>query len=285
MSKKEFDEVNDNENVNKNINIENIQVNPAKQSSSADMIEEKTIAKKLISLYQIQQICSQIDRIRVVRGELPNEIRDLEDAHEGMQTRIEKYKEDIEALQDQIKGEKISIAESQALIKRYEEQQNNVRNNREYDALTKEIDYQKDLILNAERYIGKHTAGIETKEEEIKGFEEKLQEIYEILSQKKDELTDIIADTEKEEADLLDQYETLKENVDQRLLSAFERIRKGARNGLAIVQIEREACGGCFSVIPPQRQLDIRLHKKIIVCESCGRIFIDKHLIEEEGLA
>ena len=137
MSKKEFDEVNDNENVNKNINIENIQVNPAKQSSSADMIEEKTIAKKLISLYQIQQICSQIDRIRVVRGELPNEIRDLEDAHEGMQTRIEKYKEDIEALQDQIKGEKISIAESQALIKRYEEQQNNVRNNREYDALTK----------------------------------------------------------------------------------------------------------------------------------------------------
>lgn len=285
MSKKEFDEVNDNENVNKNINIENIQVNPAKQSSSADMIEEKTIAKKLISLYQIQQICSQIDRIRVVRGELPNEIRDLEDAHEGMQTRIEKYKEDIEALQDQIKGEKISIAESQALIKRYEEQQNNVRNNREYDALTKEIDYQKDLILNAERYIEKHTAGIETKEEEIKGFEEKLQEIYEILSQKKDELTDIIADTEKEEADLLDQYETLKENVDQRLLSAFERIRKGARNGLAIVQIEREACGGCFSVIPPQRQLDIRLHKKIIVCESCGRIFIDKHLIEEEGLA
>ena len=235
-------------------------------------------------MYNIQQICSKIDQIRVIRGELPNEVRDLEDAHEGMLTRIAKYKEDVEELQQKITNQDLKIKESLALIKRYEEQQNNVRNNREYDSLTKEIEFQKLEIQVSEKHKTRFAAEITAKAEEIAQFETKLEEIADILQQKKSELDDIIADTEKEESELLEKYDSLKKNVDQRLLVAFERIRKGARNGLAIVQIDREACGGCFSMIPPQRQLDIRLHKKIIVCEACGRIFIDKQLVENQDI-
>lgn len=282
MAKKNVEEITENVDVNENINIENLQENPSEHTSSNDTIEEQSIAKKLLSLHKIQQICSQIDKIRVIRGELPNEVRDLEDAHEGMLTRIAKYKEDLNELQQKISNQDFKIKESIALISRYEEQQNNVRNNREYDSLTKEIEFQKLEIQVAEKYKIKFNAEIVVKSEEIVQFEEKLSEIADILQQKKSELNDIIADTEKEELDLLEQYDALKKNVDQRLLIAFERIRKGARNGLAIVQIDREACGGCFSMIPPQRQLDIRLHKKIIVCEACGRIFIDQQLVETE---
>jgi len=243
-------------------------------------VEEITIAKKLLSLYSLQQICSQIDKIRVIRGELPNEVRDLEDALEGMQTRIEKHKEELQELQEKIVAQDVKMKEATALIKRYEDQQNNVRNNREYESLTKEIEYQKLEIQVAEKHKGKFSAEIVTKTEDIAVFEEKRKEIEDILKQKKNELADIIADTKKEEQELIEKAEELKKNVDHRLLSAFERIRNNARNGLAIVLIERDACGGCFSKIPPQRQLDIRLHKKIIVCEACGRIFIDKELVE-----
>jgi predicted nucleic acid-binding Zn-ribbon protein len=243
-------------------------------------VEEITIAKKLLSLYNLQQICSQIDKIRVVRGELPNEVRDLEDALEGMQTRIIKHKEELDELKHRIVAQDMKIKESNALIKRYEEQQNNVRNNREYESLTKEIEYEKLEIQVAEKHKGKFSADIVTKTENIAECEEKLKELVEIRNQKKNELADIIADTEKEELELIEKAEQLKKNVDNRLLNAFERIRNNARNGLAIVLIERDACGGCFSTIPPQRQLDIRLHKKIIVCEACGRIFIDKQLVE-----
>ncbi|HPE41442.1 MAG TPA: C4-type zinc ribbon domain-containing protein, partial [Bacteroidales bacterium] len=185
-------------------------------------------------------------------------------------------------LEQKITNQDLKIKESLALIKRYEEQQNNVRNNREYDSLTKEIEFQKLEIQVSEKHKSRFAAEIVTKNEEISQFETKLSEIADILHQKKSELDDIIADTEKEERELVEKYDSLKKNVDQRLLIAFERIRKGARNGLAIVQIDREACGGCFSMIPPQRQLDIRLHKKIIVCEACGRIFIDKQLVENQ---
>lgn len=284
MAKKNAEEITENVDVNENINIENLQENPSDHTSSNDTIEEKSIAKKLLSLHKIQQICSQIDKIRVIRGELPNEVRDLEDAHEGMLTRISKYREDLNELQQKISNQDFKIKESIALIQRYEEQQNNVRNNREYDSLTKEIEFQKLEIQVAEKYKIKFSAEIVVKSEEIIQFEEKLSEIADILQQKKSELNDIIADTEKEELELLEDYDALKKNVDQRLLIAFERIRKGARNGLAIVQIDREACGGCFSMIPPQRQLDIRLHKKIIVCEACGRIFIDQQLVETEEI-
>lgn len=284
MAKKNAEEITENVDVNENINIENLQENPSEHTSSNDTIEEQSIAKKLLSLHKIQQICSQIDKIRVIRGELPNEVRDLEDAHEGMLTRIAKYRDDLNDLQQKISSQDFKIKESIALISRYEEQQNNVRNNREYDSLTKEIEFQKLEIQVAEKYKIKFNGEIVVKSEEIVQFEEKLSEIADILQQKKSELNDIIADTEKEELELLEQYDALKKNVDQRLLIAFERIRKGARNGLAIVQIDREACGGCFSMIPPQRQLDIRLHKKIIVCEACGRIFIDQQLVETEEI-
>ncbi|MEG1556130.1 MAG: C4-type zinc ribbon domain-containing protein [Bacteroidales bacterium] len=243
-------------------------------------VEESTIAQKLLSLYQLQQICSQIDKIRVIRGELPDEIRDLEDAFEGMQTRIAKYNEDITDLNSRIIGEDTKIKDSHTLIKKYEEQQNNVRNNREYESLSKEIEYQKLEIQVSEKHKTKFQAEIVTKTDEIALFETKLKEMSEVLEHKKNELNDIIEDTKKEEIELTEQAEALKEKVDERLLTAFERIRKNARNGLAIVQIERDACGGCFSTIPPQRQLDIRLHKKIIVCEACGRIFIDHQLVE-----
>ena len=246
-------------------------------------VEEITIAKKLLSLYNLQQICSQIDKIRVVRGELPNEVRDLEDALEGMRTRIEKHKEELEDLKQKIVAQDVKMKEAAVLIKRYEEQQNNVRNNREYESLSKEIEYQKLEIQVAEKHKGKFGTEIITKTEDIAGYEEKKKEMEEILTQKKDELADIIADTKKEEQELVERAEELKKNVDVRLLNAFERIRNNARNGLAIVQIERDACGGCFSKIPPQRQLDIHLHKKIIVCEACGRIFIDKQLVESKN--
>ncbi len=283
MAKKKAEEITENVNVNENINIENLQEQPIEHTGSNDTIEEQTIAKKLLSLHNIQQICSKIDQIRVIRGELPNEVRDLEDAHEGMLTRISKYKEDVQDLEQRITNQDLKIKESLALIKRYEEQQNNVRNNREYDSLTKEIEFQKLEIQVAEKHKTRFAAEIVAKGEEIAQFETKLEEIADILQQKKNELDDIIADTEKEEKELMEKYDLYKKNVDQRLLVAFERIRKNARNGLAIVQIDREACGGCFSMIPPQRQLDIRLHKKIIVCEACGRIFIDKQLVENQG--
>jgi len=253
------------------------------EDSVAETVEDISIAQKLLSLYNLQQIMSQIDRIRVIRGELPDEIRDLEDAHEGMQTRINKYQEDIENLNTKIAEENTKMQDAVVAIKKYEEQQNNVRNNREYESLAKEIEYQKLEIQVAEKHKGKHQVEIATKTEEIAGFEEKLKEYEEVLAQKKSELDDIIADTEKEEKELMEKAEILKAKVDERLLTAFERIRKNVRNGLAIVQIERNACGGCFSTIPPQRQLDIRLHKKIIVCEACSRIFIDHQLVESQG--
>jgi len=245
-------------------------------------VEEITIAKKLLSLYNLQQICSQIDKIRVVRGELPDEVRDLEDALEGMKTRIEKHKEELDELNQKIVAQDVKMKEALTLIKRYEDQQNNVRNNREYDSLSKEIDYQRLEIQVAEKHKAKFSTDVIAKTESISEFEENRKEMDDILTQKKNELTDIIAETEKEEQELIEKAEQLKKNVDHRLLNAFERIRNNARNGLAIVLIERDACGGCFSTIPPQRQLDIRLHKKIIVCEACGRIFIDKQLVESQ---
>ena len=253
-----------------------------KEEETAEQLQEElSIAQKLLSLYYLQQVCSKIDKILVERGELPNEVRDLEDALEGLKTRIAKYQAEIKEIQGKIAGENAKIADAQALIKRYTEQQQNVRNNREYESLAKEIEFQTLEIQLSEKNKTKHNTTVEVKTEEIKGFEEKVNELQEILNQKKSELKGILAETEEKEAELRKEAEGYKAKIEPRLLTAFERIRKNARNGLAIVQIERDACGGCFSTIPPQRQLDIRLHKKIIVCEACGRIFIDKQLVEE----
>ena len=253
-----------------------------KHEANHSNAEELSIEQKLLSLYNLQKICSKIDDIRMIRGELPEEIRDNEDEYEGMQTRIGKYTDDINNLNLKISSENTNIEEAKASIQKYEEQQNSVRNNREYEALSKEIEFQQLQIQVAEKHKEKHIAEIAEKKEKIAEANEKLQELEEILEQKRAELKVIVADTEKEEKELTSTAEQLREKVsDQRLLSAFDRIRKSAHNGLAIVRIERDACGGCFSKIPPQRQLDICLHKKIIVCEACGRIFIDDKLVKE----
>lgn len=252
-----------------------------KHETNQSTAEELSIEQKLLSLYNLQQICTKIDDIRMIRGELPEEIRDNEDECEGLNTRINKFTDDIKNLKFKISSENTNIEEANASIKKYEEQQNSVRNNREYEALSKEIEFQHLQIQVAEKHKEKHEAEILEKQGKIAETNERLKELQEILEHKKAELEVIVADTQKEEEELLAKAEELKTKVDDRLLAAFERIRKNAHNGLAIVKIERDACGGCFSKIPPQRQLDICLHKKIIVCEACGRIFIDDKLVHE----
>lgn len=254
-----------------------------KHESAQNTAEELSIEQKLLSLYNLQQICSKIDDIRMIRGELPEEIRDNEDECEGKRTRIAKLEEEIKNLKTAISNEETKKSDALASIKKYEEQQNNVRNNREYETLSKEIEFQNLEIQIADKHKGKFEVEITEKEEKIAETKVKLSELEEVLNQKKAELEVIIADTEKEEAELMEKAQILREKVDDRLLTAFERIRKNAHNGLAIVKIERDACGGCFSKIPPQRQLDIALHKKIIVCEACGRIFIDDKLVNSQN--
>lgn len=255
----------------------------AREEETAEKVEELSIEEKLLSLYHLQQICTKIDKIRMIRGELPEEIRDKEDECEGKRTRIAKFNDDILTLKNKISSENTKKEEAAQTIRKYEEQQNHVRNNREYESLSKEIEYQNLEIQISDKHKEKYEAEILEKEEQIAQTTEKLTELEDILKQKKAELDVIIADTEKEEKELLIKTDALKAKIDDRLLAAFERIRKNAHNGLAIVQIERDACGGCFSKIPPQRQLDIRLHKKIIVCEACGRIFIDHQLVESKS--
>ena len=252
-----------------------------KHETNQSTAEELSIEQKLLSLYNLQQICTKIDEIRMIRGELPEEIRDNEDECEGLNTRINKFTDDIKNLKLKIASENTNIEEAKASIKKYEDQQNEVRNNREYEALNKEIEFQNLQIQVAEKHKEKHDAEILDKQNKINETNERLKELEDILEHKRAELEVIVADTQKEEEELLEKAEVLKAKVDTRLLAAFERIRKNAHNGLAIVKIERDACGGCFSKIPPQRQLDICLHKKIIVCEACGRIFIDDKLVHE----
>src|ERR1035437_3477521 len=241
---------------------------------------EVSIERKLHALYTLQQIDSQIDKIRIIRGELPLEVEDLEDEIIGLQTRIDNYIADIENSEQQVKEKEFAIKESLGLIKRYEEQQNNVRNNREYDSLTKEIEYQNLEIQLAEKRIREFSTILTTKNDEITKAQKILEERTNDLEMKKSELKDIVAETEKEEDSLLNKSEHNQKFIEARLLLAYKRIRKNARNGLAVVPIERDACGGCFSKIPPQRQLDIRMHRKIIVCEYCGRILVDQAIVD-----
>jgi predicted nucleic acid-binding Zn-ribbon protein len=241
---------------------------------------EVSIERKLHALYTLQQIDSQIDKIRIIRGELPLEVEDLEDEIIGLQTRIDNYIADIENSEQQVKEKEFAIKESLGLIKRYEEQQNNVRNNREYDSLTKEIEYQNLEIQLAEKRIREFSTILTTKNDEITKAQKILEERTNDLEMKKSELKDIVAETEKEEDSLLNKSEHNQKFIEARLLLAYKRIRKNARNGLAVVPIERDACGGCFSKIPPQRQLDIRMHRKIIVCEYCGRILVDQQIVD-----
>lgn len=237
--------------------------------------KDSTVEEKLQALYDLQVIDSKIDRIRTIRGELPLEVQDLEDEVAGLQTRISKSEEVIDTLNTDIHAKKNQIEESKAAIKKYTEQQKNVRNNREYDSLTKEIEFQNLEIELAEKRIREFQANIENKQEALDLSKEKLEQTKKEWEHKTNELEQITKETEKEEQELLAKSKKAEEVIEERLLTAYKRIRDNARNGLAVVPVERSACGGCFNKIPPQRQLDINQHKKVIVCEHCGRILID----------
>lgn len=245
--------------------------------------KESTVEQKLQALYDLQVIDSKIDKIRTIRGELPLEVQDLEDEVAGLETRIENSEEALKTLETDVSSKKNQIEESKAAIKKYEEQQKNVRNNREFDALTKEIEFQNLEIELSEKRIKEYSFKIEAKKETTDASKEKLEEVKKDLEIKKNELDEIIAETEKEESQLQKQSEKAQSVIEDRLLTAYKRLRDNARNGLAVVPVERSACGGCFNKIPPQRQLDINSHKKVIVCEHCGRILIDPKMagIEE----
>ena len=253
----------------------------AKQTKSSE-VAEMTVAEKLKALYDLQLVDTAIDKIKILRGELPLEVQDLEDEIEGLQTRVSKYDDDIEALEKSISAKNQEIKNAQDLIKKYEEQQNNVRNNREYDSLSKEIEFQTLEIELCEKRIKEFTVQIDEKKVVFEESWSVLNERKLDLENKKKELEDIIAETKKEEEQLEKKSENLQEIIEGRLVTAYRKIRGNARNGLAVVPVERDSCGGCFNKIPPQRQLDIASMKKIIVCEYCGRILVDPKISEEK---
>lgn len=251
-----------------------------KQTKAAET--ELTIEEKLRALYSLQLVDSEIDKIRTLRGELPLEVQDLEDEVEGLETRVTNLKSETSELEKAIVSKNNEITASQALIKKYEEQQNNVRNNREYDSLSKEIEFQTLEIELCNKKIREFTAQVEEKKEVMNEALKTLEERKHDLESKKSELDDITRDTQKEEEQLETRSSELQTRIEERLLTAYKRIRSNARNGLAVVSVQRDACGGCFNQIPPQRQLDIRSRKKIIVCEYCGRILVDDEIVKEK---
>lgn len=237
-----------------------------------------SVEQRLRTLYKLQTILSEIDRIKTIRGELPLEVKDLEDNIEGLHTRINKYRSEIDEFRRATVAEKEKISDSKSKIDKYKEQIDNVRNNREYDILSKEIEFQSLEIELCEKHINDYARAIDVKSAEIASTEEVLVDHNHILKEKKAELDEIVNETRQDEERLREQAKALGPQIDARTLTAFKRIRKNSRNGLGIVYIQRNACGGCFNRIPPQKQMEIKMHKKIIVCEYCGRIMIDPEL-------
>ena len=252
----------------------------ATQKKTADV--DYSMQEKIMALYELQKIDSKIDEINKVKGELPLEVQDLEDEMAGMKTRIEHINAEIEELNSLTKQRKREVDQAKIMIGNYKEQQNNVRNNREYDAISKEIEYQELEIELAEKRLKEYAGGIKAKKLQLEEAENQMKEREADLTAKKAELEGIEAET----APLVEEYGVqeaqAKEKIDERLLAAYERIRRNVRNGLAVVTVKRDACGGCFNRIPPQRQADIRLGKKIIVCEYCGRILVADPEAEQE---
>ena len=240
--------------------------------------KEYTVEEKLSTLYQLQTLMTEIDKIKTLRGELPLEVQDLEDEIAGLETRLQNYQADIKNSEAAIVEQKHKITEAKSLIERYKAQLDNVRNNREFDNLSKEIEYQGLEIEFSEKKIREFGEAIDAKKKDIAELTERLDGRKADLEQKKGELDQIIAETKQDEERLREKAKKLETVIEPRLLTAFKRIRKVARNGLAVVYVQRGACGGCFNKIPPQKQLDIKLRKKIIVCEYCGRIMIDPEL-------
>jgi len=251
------------------------------QQENADAVA-LSIEDKLKLLYHLQQIDTRIDKIRIIRGELPLEVQDLEDEIAMLKTRKENNEINNKELGKKIDEYKTTIKANQGLIKKYNEQLMNVRNNREYDSLTKEIEFQELEVQLAEKKIKESLIQIEINNQLIEQNKENLEEREKDIKVKRIELNEISSETAIEEKKLLKESERCKTSIEERLLTAYNRIRKSVRNGLAVVTIERNACAGCFNKIPPQHQLDITNYKKIIVCEFCGRILVDKHLAETE---
>lgn len=241
---------------------------------------DATVAEKLDALYELQKIDSEIDRIRTVRGELPLEVQDLEDEIGGLETRIAKIQEEIKEIEVEVSDRKNASKDADTAIGKYKEQQKNVRNNREYESLSKEIEFQELEIKLHEKKTKEAKARIAQKKELLDEAKERLSFRKEDLKIKKSELDEIIAETQKDEESLAKASEKAKTQIEDRLVVAYTRLRQNAKNGLAVVPFERDSCGGCFNKIPPQRQLDIEMKKKVIVCEHCGRILVPS--IKEE---
>ena len=240
--------------------------------------QDYTVEEKLKSLYQLQLIFSEIDHIKTLRGELPLEVQDLEDEVAGLRTRIGNITGSIEEIKVEESKRRVKIEEAKAMIEKYTEDQNNVRNNREYDLLSKEIEFQTLEVEFCEKKLRQYAGELKAKNEEIDRTNLLLDERIAALDEKRAELEEIISETKEEEEKLRDRAKVLESTIEPRLLQSFKRIRKNTRNGLGVVYVQRDACGGCFNKIPAQRQLDVKMRKKIIVCEYCGRIMIDPEL-------
>ena len=240
--------------------------------------KEMSVEQKLQALYELQTTLTAIDEKRALRGELPLEVQDLEDEIAGLDTRIEKIDTEIKEFQSAITMKKGEVQEAQANLERYNNQLNEVRNNREYDSLSKQIDYERLEVELCNKKIKEATDQVAYRTNDLEIAKTEREERQKDLDEKKSELEDILAETREEETMLKERAKDLEVKIEPRLLSSFKRIRKSARNGLGIVYVQRDACGGCFNKIPPQRQLDIKMHKKIIPCEYCGRILIDPEL-------
>lgn len=237
-----------------------------------------SVEEKLKALYQLQTTLSGIDEKRALRGELPLEVQDLEDEIAGLNTRVEKIKTDIDEFKKAVAQKKTDITSAEASVERYKKQLDEVKNNREYDTLTKEIEFQSLEIELCNKKIKEALLKVEEKNADLAKADELIKDRTAALKEKKEELDEIMQETRDEEEKLKNKASELEVTIEPRLLSSFKRIRKNSRNGLGIVYVQRDACGGCFNKIPPQRQLDIKMHKKIIVCEYCGRIMIDPEL-------
>lgn len=245
--------------------------------------KDSIIADKLDQLSQLQSIHTKIDQIQILKGELPIEVADLEDEIAGMTIRLQKFEKEIESAREQIESRKNVIKEAQALITKYERQLDSVKNNREFDALSKEIELQKLDIQISEKKIKEANFSIDNSTKLLEDLSIKIQLKSDNLNAKKKELGHIVAETEKEEKELTAKADSIEASVDAKLLAAYKRIRSTYRNGLAVVNVERHACGGCFGKIPPQTQAEIKLKKRITTCEHCGRILTDVEEFDEDA--
>lgn len=241
-------------------------------------VKDFSVEEKLVNLLKLQKIDSKLDEIQVLKGELPMEVSDLEDEIQGLQSRQTRVEEEINGITEFIESKKTAMKDSEALIAKYEKQSENVKNNREFEAINKEIEMQQLEIKLAEKHIRDANEELADKVKALEAAKKQIAVKDGVLNHKKSELEKIIADTEKEETHFNKQSAEARGHIDDRLLYSYDRIRKSYRNGLSVVPVERDACGGCFNSIPPQRQSEIRLHKKIIVCENCGRILVDADL-------